>query len=729
MKLSLRPVLMLLVGVVLFAACLAPPREEPEEPRTPWRPGTPAPLFAPLTSECPAADDAPLHLEGVRYGINVFTFDTDMERVLNLSSIAGFGWVRQQIHWRDLEGEEGQFVWRPLDRFVSAARAHDLRIMLSVVRSPQWATSEGHTGLPDDPSTLARFLGKVAERYRGRVSAYEIWNEPNLSHESGGKPGDPAHYLATLQAAYSAIKTADPCALVLSAPLAATQDPEPEVATDDLPFFEALYTVEEGTFLRSADLVAVHPGAGPHHPDERWPADAPEHSHHYFRHIERLHQVMRRHNDPRQVWITEVGWTVEQAHGAPQPVSEQQQADYLVDMLWRVRQRYPWVSGVFVWNLNFAVITPRGDEKATFGILNPDWSIRPAFLSLQHNVAPLRDADTPPFLTAAAPHHFAWSFPGRGALRSRLLHAPGRTIYALSAPATLYAISPTGTLLWQHNAPGMASSAPARAPDGTLYLADSSGTLAALAPGGSPRWSTQFAAPLRGGPLVHNGHVYALTTPGEIYALTERGKEVWTLDLEGETTPLVLSSDGALLVGTASGEVVRVAARGSQGHKEWRTSVGDELWAPPVPDEQGGAYVVTVRGRVMAIDEQGSTRWHTDLHAPVVAPPLVGGNGRLYVATRNGSLVALASTDGAELWRLETGSDLRATPTRARGGTLYLGTEDERLLAIEEGGRVLWQAHLRGAVRVPPLLTPGGTLYVATASGRLYALEPAPATR
>lgn len=716
--------LTLLMGALL-AGCLAPPPEEPEEPQTPWRLGTPSPLFAPLTSECPGEGSAPLHLDGVRYGINIFSFDTDMERVLNLSSIAGFGWVRQQIHWRDLEGEEGQFVWRPLDRFVSAARAHDLRIMLSIVRSPEWATSEGHTGLPDDPSTLARFLGEVAARYRGRVSAYEIWNEPNLAHESGGAPGDPSRYLATLQASYRAIKAADPCALVLSAPLAATQNPEPDVATDDLPFFEALYTLEKNTFLRSADLVAVHPGAGPHHPDERWPANAPGESHHYFRHIERIHQIMQRHGDQRQVWITEVGWTVEQAHGAPQPVSEQQQADYLVDMLWRVRQRYPRVSGVFVWNLNFAVITPPGDEKATFGILNPDWSLRPAFRSLQHNVAPLRDADEPPFLTRDAAYRFAWTFPGRGALRSRLLHAPGGAIYATSAPATLYAVSPTGRLLWQHNAPGMVSSAPARAPDGALYLADSSGTLAALAPGGAARWSKQLAAPLRGGPIVHHGHVYALTTPGEIDAFTEAGKEVWTFDLEGETTPLALSSDGALLVGTAAGDIVKVEVGGSRGREAWRASVGGDLWAPPVPDKQGGAYVATARGQVVAVDEQGRIRWQTDLRAPMVAPPLVGGNGRVYAATREGSLVALVASDGAEIWRLETGSDLRATPAQGRGGTLYLGTEDERLLAVDGRGNILWQAHLRGAVRVSPLPTPGGTLYVATASGRLYALEPA----
>ena len=50
-----------------------------------------------------------------------------------------------------------------------------------------------------------------------------------------------------------------------------------------------------------------------------------------------------------------------------------------------VKTNDPWVAGIFVWNLNFATLPdlPLADEKPPFGILNRDWTPRPAYLALQ----------------------------------------------------------------------------------------------------------------------------------------------------------------------------------------------------------------------------------------------------------------------------------------------------------------------------------------------------------
>ncbi|NJO07464.1 MAG: cellulase family glycosylhydrolase [Chloroflexaceae bacterium] len=329
----MRLILLIVLAAVVLASCgevspvpaPTPLPTQPLQPSTPlpepqasalptespWYLGTPSPLVAPLSNVCLGAGDFPPQIEAVQYGINAFLFATDTARVLALTRIGGFTWVRQQIHWHDLEGEKGNFVWRPLDQIVSAARANDVQLMLSVVRSPPWATTTGHTGLPDDPAAFENFMRKLAERYRGRVAAYQIWNEPNLSHEGGGTPVEPAQYLATLQAGYRAVKEVDPCALVVSAALAATHNPDPTVAREDLPWLEALYQLEDGAFLRAADIVGVHTGAGTNSPDVAW--TQPDESHFYFRHIERTRELMQRYGDTRQVWLTEYGWTVTRA--------------------------------------------------------------------------------------------------------------------------------------------------------------------------------------------------------------------------------------------------------------------------------------------------------------------------------------------------------------------------------------------------------------------------------
>ncbi len=321
--------------------------------------------------------------------MNAFLLGSDTARILKLITTARFGWVRQQIHWHDIEGEYRNYVWEPLDQLVNQARANDLQILLSVVRTPPWINPHGGIPTTDDQRhEFAIFMQTLAQRYRGRVEAYQIWNEPNLAAENGGIPASPEAYLALLETAYPAVKAGDPCALVVSAALAANPGIDTIKATNDLAFLATLYQHNNGTFIRNADIVAVHPGGGPHNPNDLWPTQMPDRSAEYFRHIERTRMLMVSQHDPRPVWITEVGWTVTAANGAPAPVSEPEQAYYLVSALKRIRDMYPWVTVTFVWNLNFAVGSTSTDEKAGFGILRPDYAPRQSYLALQDYLNP-----------------------------------------------------------------------------------------------------------------------------------------------------------------------------------------------------------------------------------------------------------------------------------------------------------------------------------------------------
>ncbi len=752
MKISHRPCwrrsLLLLLTLIMLASCatqpapptatplptqplqLATPLPSPDAPpvptESPWVLGTPSPLVAPLDSDCPAhsGGGAPPRLDSVQYGINAFLFATDQARVLALTRIGGFTWIRQQIHWRDLEGEKNNFVWRPLDQIVSAARANDTHLLLSIVRSPPWATASGHDGLPDNPEDFARFAGLLASRYRGRVAAYQIWNEPNLAHEGGGTPADPAHYLALLQAGYRAIKAADPCALVVSAALAATHNPDPAVAREDLPFFEQLYQLEDGAFLRAADIVGVHTGAGTHRPADLWQDD--QESHGYFRHLERTRAIMERYHDPRQVWLTEYGWTVSRADGAPPPVSEEQQAAYLVDALWQIRQSYPWLAGVFVWNLNFSVISTPSDEKTTYSILAPDWSVRPAFIALQNNVPALRDADRRLFIDPTVPVQHTWTFPGRGAIRYPPLHDPqsGR-LWLVSEPGTLAILAPDGRLLHAFVAPGAITGAPARGSDGSLYLGDSGALLTALAADGTPRWTRRLRSPLRGSPVYLAGEdqVALVDSTGEVQVYTSAGGKRWAHFLRSDTTPVAVAPDGSVLVGAAAGEVY---AFGQDGTVRWHTQLAGEVWSAPVVASNGTAYIATVDGTVVALDRRGRVQWQTHLRVPVAHTPLVGQDGRLYVADQQGQLSALEPEQGQLLWQYQAGSRLVAPPVQDRDGLLYVATDDDRLLAIAPDGTLAWWLLLRGTASSIPAIGADGTLYVPTSAGRLYALQPRP---
>jgi hypothetical protein len=58
-------------------------------------------------------------------------------------------------------------------------------------------------------------------------------------------------------------------------------------------------------------------------------------------------------------------------------LSEDQVADFMARSIQMIRQSRPWVSAIFVWNLNFRTFQDyHTQETAIFGFLNEDWTPR-----------------------------------------------------------------------------------------------------------------------------------------------------------------------------------------------------------------------------------------------------------------------------------------------------------------------------------------------------------------
>ncbi len=328
------------------------------------------------------------------YGMGAHLWYQDMGRVTRLVKEADFGWIKQQVRWADVERTKGQIDWNELDKMVDFSLSAPLNILFSVVSSPSWSRADGRTnGPPDNLDDFASFMGQLAGRYQGQVRAYEVWNEQNFSREWGGGRINAGDYVELLKAGYSAIKAADPNAIVVSGALTPNGFNDPSIAIDDLLYFEQMYQYQGGVIKQYSDAIGAHAGGYNNAPetDPNTVSTQPFRGHpsFYFRRIEQLRAVMERNGDAnKRMWLTEFGWST--ANRAPgyeygNDITEAQQASYLVHAFDLAKTRYPWMGVMFVWNLNFGTLPdlPASDEKPPFGILNRDFTPRPAYLALQ----------------------------------------------------------------------------------------------------------------------------------------------------------------------------------------------------------------------------------------------------------------------------------------------------------------------------------------------------------
>ena len=312
---------------------------------------------------------------------------------------AGFGYVKFQLAWKVSEPQRGQYDWADAtpgsyaENFVRDAEAAGMKVVLRVDSPPGWANGNaGDRTPPNDPADYGRFMQALASLLRGRVVGYEIWNEPNLASEWGGRSPSPSQYTALLRAAYNGVKAGDPGAKVITAGMATTGGDGGVHALDDVEFIRRMYAAGAKDYF---DALGSHPYGFSSAPEELWGSNIL-----FFRRAEAQRQVMVDNGDAaKQVWATEFGWLIDPAaYGKScdwpdrnwQKVSPQTQADYLVRAYQYAYTNWPWMGPMFLFNLDFSAASyyETCNPMRWYAIVNGDYTPRPAYTSLRQMAKP-----------------------------------------------------------------------------------------------------------------------------------------------------------------------------------------------------------------------------------------------------------------------------------------------------------------------------------------------------
>jgi hypothetical protein len=351
------------------------------------------------------------------YGINTFLHQevdpAKVEEQLRLIADAGFGWIREEFTWEEIEVDgRGQFTdsrndmngdgtpdkisgWAKFDRIVDLADQYGIRIQARLSNPPAWAQADGvHTQTPPlDTQDYVDFVTAAAERYRGRVSYFQIWNEPNIFPEWGADNADgsspravsPEEYSALLCASYRALKAVDPDIVVISGALAPTSELG-SVNLNDFVFLERMYQTGARECFDVLSMQGYGLNSGP--TDRRMRPTTVN-----FGRSQYIRDLMVQNGDAaKPIWISEAAWNpvpTESDHPNISnrlifgQVTQQQAADYMPLAYQRVQQEWPWVAVMNYWYFTQPSDANSGSSWYYFRMAEPDYSDkRPTYTTL-----------------------------------------------------------------------------------------------------------------------------------------------------------------------------------------------------------------------------------------------------------------------------------------------------------------------------------------------------------
>jgi hypothetical protein len=284
-------------------------------------------------------------------------------------------WVRVFMVWSVLEPQQGVYFTQQVQAYQHffSSLPGGTKVDVDVVGSPAWANggSSSIATPPVNDADYAAFLKHLVNAFHGRVNAWEIWNEEASPNWWTGTPGQ---FASLLKAAYPAVKSADPSALVI-------------LGASDPTFLGQLYT--DGA-KASFDAVAVHTDtacdvASPY--IYEYNQDTTVVNQYFFLGFTGIHALMAANGDgAKPIYMTEIGWSTTPAEcttgaWAGQKlagVTPQVQATYLQQAYHCLAQpEFSYVKAAMWFELyNVGTTT---DQLDNYGLLNADFAPKPSF--------------------------------------------------------------------------------------------------------------------------------------------------------------------------------------------------------------------------------------------------------------------------------------------------------------------------------------------------------------
>jgi hypothetical protein len=263
----------------------------------------------------------------------------------------GVEWILYTFYWGRIERERGAFDFSHYDSYVDNGRKAGKKIVAVLGYDAAWLYQDKkgrHYIAPENLPLFLNFVEKTVDHFRGRIDAWEIWNEPNFMFWKG--PDREFFELAKLTALK--IRETDPGSNILGG--AFWRVPKN--------FIRGMF--KAGAF-ENVNGMAFHPYAV-----------NPETS---VKLYDKFTSVLSEFNYSGPLWVTEAGYPT--GGWYPTSVKEAELPAYVVKTITGIAARG---ARAFLWyelfdSYNKGESPEPGNSEAYFGLVYPDYNRKKGF--------------------------------------------------------------------------------------------------------------------------------------------------------------------------------------------------------------------------------------------------------------------------------------------------------------------------------------------------------------
>jgi len=371
----------------------------------------------------------------------------------------------------------------------------------------------------------------------------------------------------------------------------------------------------------------------------------------------------------------------------------------------------------------------------------------------------------------AADHHFyainpdgspKWSFLSAGLVSSSPSIGVDGTIYLWQEDGKLYAFNSDGSVKW--TCAGITSSnnwySLAIGADGTIYSGSTDGSLYAINPNGTKKWAFSPFAPggtyFAANPVIGaDGTIYISLAfgnkstgvyYGSQYAVNPNGTQKWAF-ASGGWFPSI-GADGTIYAGSTDGKLYAIGT--GTNYTVTPAAGANGMISPNTPQQVQTSGSVTF----LATANAGYTvdNWQLDSattqtggalytlksitanHAVKVTFKLISTPSRRgdwwmfhHDPQHTGRSPFTVPAPAVQQWSFATGQvsyGIQSSAALGQDGTIYVGSDDDHLYAVNPDGSKKWAFATNGYVTASPAIGTDGTIYLESWDGYLYALNP-----